>query len=180
MTTQDQINAVLKDINAYDRGSYYDPRSLSYEWTRKEGCTYRLVSPIKSSSGRQFSAYIKNTDDSERIREIACGLIARAIDQHEADQLAEQRGRERAAVQEAKEKQEQLEWINLVRVAFGGNAGEALPADLKPRVFSDQQLVDAGKANWSGGYSIKVPLPLDLDKRAEFLAKLDALVASLS
>jgi hypothetical protein len=71
------------------------------------------------------------------------------------------------------EEQQQLlrkQWIEFIRVAFGGSPTEKLPEDKQPKALSNKRLLSVCHET-----SVKLPIPTDQPTKAAFFRDLDAL-----
>lgn len=181
-TLREQIENVISSMSYLEKVEYSgrisNPRQVAinrrYSTIRVESA--ELTEKRLRNKSAVFSESNRYTDS--QIRHAIETLIDSAISWHEAREARfGEEERRRKASEEAR-KAKQAEWIAKLRIAKSGQSEKPIQGTEHDfRVFSNSQLVEAGTD--CGAYSIRVPLPANLDKRAEFLAKLDSFIATL-
>lgn len=169
MTTYERIEQTLVDNSIARlnyRGQGNDPRKLYLQYTR---AGYRLLSSITSNRGVRMFTVIPDNAPCEVIREKALSLINRAIERFESEQSSEAKAREARKEWQVNEEQDEQAWRRELRVAFGKDTDEPLNISL----LSPSQIL---RARSNSSLSLSVPLPVDREHRAAFIAKLHAFV----
>lgn len=180
-TLREQIESVISGISCIEKvnhaGNISNPRqvAMNFRYTIYKVESAELTGKTLRNKAVTFNADKEYTD--EQIRKAIEALVDSAIRWHEAREarFAEDARREKAAKDARDAKQS--EWIAKLRVAKSGQSETPIEGtEHQFRVLTAPQLIEAG--NEHGAFSIRVPLPADLDARADFLARLDSFLQS--
>ena len=174
------IEQVWKDMGNYvGRDGHGKPEEQVIRYVDNHSSSYRPLSAVynlKKSYRRPaapVSVIINPMATDEEIRKKLVELQDRAT-KVKATVLSVEREHQRMDEErKVREKEEREAWVAMLRVAFGGDPEQELPADLAPKVITNHQLLEAGRQ----GY-FQLRLPDDFPKRARLLATIDAALAS--
>lgn len=179
MINHAKLTLAISEISAVElvqyEGRIANPRQVAIE---RKYSSYYVCSSETTAHGKHKSVRFHEDDNltTEAIQAKVIALVDSAIRDSEEQAKRDEESRKRhEASKTAKEKAERA-WIAKLRFAKSGQTEKPIEGtENQFRAFSARQLVGAG----NGHYGIQVALPIDLDKRAEFLAKLDSFIQTL-
>lgn len=180
MNSYTYIQNIVEQISGIELVKYEsrisNPRQVAVNWAF-ETVSVSSYRPTNRRRNARVVFSLNETTHPDAVRAKVEKLVADAIEYAEAEAKKEVENRAAHAHSTAAKEARDAAWIAKLRLAKSGQTENPLEGtENQFRVFSARQLMESAN-DWN--LSIRVPLPADADKRAEYLAKLDSFLATL-